>query len=198
MTDSPVPLTKSLLRDRARQLRLALPAEQRAVWSADIRRHLLHLLDGDDPVMIYVSKPLEVDTREVIRVLLSQKKRIIVPIIEKETRNLRLSYLEGMADLVESTFSVPEPVGNEHPAEARDVTSVIVPLLAFDRKGHRLGYGAGYSDRFLSANPHLRIIGLAFSCLEAGSVPADDHDIGMDIVVTENGIIRCRQDAAGA
>jgi 5-formyltetrahydrofolate cyclo-ligase len=65
-------------------------------------------------------------------------------------------------------------------------------MLAFDRSGHRLGYGAGYYDRFLESNPHLLKIGLAFSCQEAQSLPSDAHDIRMDIIITEDEVIDCR------
>jgi 5-formyltetrahydrofolate cyclo-ligase len=159
---------------------------------------LLGVIDGLDPVMVYVSKPFEVDTYRFIEMLLSRKKRVIVPIIERETKTLRLSYLDRTSDLRESTFQVPEPVGSEQPVHPHDVKAVIVPVLAFDRRGHRLGYGAGYYDRFLSANPHLVKIGLAFSCLEVDEVPAEIKDIGMDMIVTDVEIIRCWQDPAGS
>jgi 5-formyltetrahydrofolate cyclo-ligase len=66
-------------------------------------------------------------------------------------------------------------------------------MLGFDQLGHRLGYGAGYYDRFLSNHPHFLKIGLAFSCLESGEVPVDENDISMDMIITEKGIIRCRK-----
>ena len=89
----------------------------------------------------------------LIRHLLQKGVRVVVPIIERETRTLRLSCLEDPGDLVISTFSVPEPIGNEIPVCGEDLEVIIVPLLAFDRAGHRLGYGAGYYDRFLSSYP---------------------------------------------
>ena len=61
--------------------------------------------------MVYVSKPLEVDTHPLIEQLLSGKRKIVVPIIEKETKTLRLTYLTQTSDLIESTFGVPEPIG---------------------------------------------------------------------------------------
>jgi 5-formyltetrahydrofolate cyclo-ligase len=65
-------------------------------------------------------------------------------------------------------------------------------MLAFDKKGNRLGYGAGYYDRFLSLHPHLTRIGIAFSCLEVEEIPADATDAIMDIIVTDTGVISCR------
>ena len=123
--------------------------------------------------------------------LLKKSVRVVVPIIERETRQLRLSCLEDPRDLIISTFSVPEPIGKEIPVCREDLEVVIVPLLAFDRAGHRLGYGAGYYDRFLSSCQHSRKIGAAFSCQEIGSVPADENDVAMNLIVTEREIISC-------
>ena len=141
--------------------------------------------------MVYVPKPPEVDTMPLIRHLLQQGVRVVVPIIERETRTLRLSCLEDPDNLVISTFSVPEPIGKEIPVCGEDLEVVIVPLLAFDRAGHRLGYGAGYYDRFLSLYPRAKKIGAAFSCQEIRSVPADDNDVAMDMIVTERETITC-------
>jgi 5-formyltetrahydrofolate cyclo-ligase len=122
---------------------------------------------------------------------LREGRRVVVPIIEKETRTLRLSYLRDTNLLVKSTFHVPEPIGNEIPAQASDIQTVIIPLLAFDRRGNRLGYGAGYYDRFLAQNPGVKKIGVAFSCQETDSVPGDENDVRIDIVVTEDEVIHC-------
>lgn len=147
------PLWKAELRDAARHRRSSLTPDEIAEKSAGICTRLLGIIDRMDPVMVYVSKPFEVNTHGLIEELLSRKKRVIVPIIERENKTLRLSYLSSTADLVVSTFRVPEPVGSERPVHPHDVKTVIVPMLAFDRRGHRLGYGAGYYDRFLSAHP---------------------------------------------
>jgi 5-formyltetrahydrofolate cyclo-ligase len=160
--------------------------------SAMVSRHLMNILGDFDRVMVYVSKPLEVSTYPIIGELIDRKKNVIVPVIQQETKTLRLSCLTDTACLVESTFRVMEPIGNEIPAHAEDVGVVIVPMLAFDRKGNRLGYGAGYYDRFLEENPHIFKIGLAFSCQETPALPSDSHDIRMDLIITEDEVIDCR------
>jgi len=184
---------KETLRDTARQRRSLLSPEMIREKSRVIGHRLLEMIGEDGPVLVYVSKPQEVSTREVIDTLAGIKTKVVVPIIQKDTRTLRLSYLTDPACLVESTFHVPEPIGNEVPAEPRDIRTVIVPLLAFDRGGHRLGYGAGYYDRFLEAHPHLLKIGLAFACQEVTDLPADAHDIRMDVILTEDEHIDCRK-----
>jgi 5-formyltetrahydrofolate cyclo-ligase len=140
--------------------------------------------------MLYASKGSEVNTRPLMEALLSEGVGVVVPVIEKETRSLRLSYINDLSVLVRSTFSVPEPVGNELPARGEEIRTAVVPMLAFDRTGHRLGYGAGYYDRFLSGHQNMNTIGVAFSCQEVPLVPADANDIAMNMIVTEDELIR--------
>lgn len=181
---------KQGVRKKARLTRDSLSKEDTSGWSRKICSSLLHILDGESPVMVYASKEREVDTRVLISGLLERGIRVVVPIIEREGRRLRLSYLDTMDVLSPSTFSVPEPVGHEIPADPADVKVVVVPMMAFDRHGHRLGYGAGYYDRFLSKNTHLEKIGVAFSCQEMDLIPTDENDVRMDIIVTEKDVIR--------
>lgn len=181
---------KQALRTKAREIRAAIPPARRRELSEEIREHILSLLDGADPVLVYASKPPEVDTGPLISAMISRGTRVVVPIIEKEHRSLRLSYLRDPALLSRSTFSVPEPIGHEIPADPREIAVVIVPLIAYDAQGHRLGYGAGYYDRFLIRHRHMQKIGIAFSCQEVDSIPADENDVCMDLIVTEKGITR--------
>jgi 5-formyltetrahydrofolate cyclo-ligase len=66
--------------------------------------------------------------------------------------------------------------------------AVIVPMLGFDDRLHRLGYGSGYYDRLLAAQPQARKIGVCFAAGRIGQLPAEPHDIAMDLIVTENHI----------
>lgn len=192
MPDGSFKHEKQLLRDRARALRSSLSPAEILEKSERICHTLMDVIDGQNPLMVYVSKPMEVHTRALIGQLLAQGKAVVVPIIEKETKTLRLSYIEDPAVLSRSTFDVAEPVGHELPAQASDVKAVIIPMLAFDKRGNRLGYGAGYYDRFLTAHPHMTRIGIAFACQELMEIPTDPTDAGMDLIVTDCGIIRCQ------
>lgn len=183
-------VTKKEIRDAIKAKRNALLPQEIDTKSVCICSTLLSVLDGDSPVLVYVSKVPEVKTDSLITGLLARKSRVIVPIIERETVSLRLSYLEDPALLVESTFHVPEPIGHEIPARPDEVNVAVIPLVAFDRTGNRLGYGAGYYDRFLSAHPDMVKIGLAYSCQEIPEVPGEPTDIRMDMIITENEIIR--------
>jgi 5-formyltetrahydrofolate cyclo-ligase len=133
-----------------------------------------------------------VQTQCLIDKLFNRDIPVIVPIIQQKDISLRLSYLEDPSCLVSSTFRVPEPVGSEIPADPADVTTAIIPILGFDKSGGRIGYGAGYYDRFLSKNTHMRNIGAAYSCQEVNQIPTDANDVLMNIIVTEDEIY-CRK-----
>jgi 5-formyltetrahydrofolate cyclo-ligase len=192
MPELPTPHRKKIHRDDARRKRSELQPQEIIEKSNTICESTLTILNGCRTVMVYASKSPEVDTGTLIAELIGRGTHVVLPIIERETTSLRLSYLKDPTHLVESTFRVPEPIGNEHPAKAEEVDTVVIPMLAFDTEGNRLGYGAGYYDRFLSRHPGIRRIGLAFSCQEADSLPCDENDIRMNLVITEKGIIRCR------
>ncbi|EJG06838.1 MAG: 5-formyltetrahydrofolate cyclo-ligase [Methanofollis liminatans] len=182
---------KQAMRLEAKARRCALSPEAIEEKSRTIADRLLALADGAGTVMVYVSKPPEVETAGLIDALLSAGKRVVVPIIEKERRTLRLSYLTDRSVLVESTFHVPEPIGSEVPASPDDLDLIVVPVVGFDRTGSRIGYGAGYYDRFLSRAPDVPVVGAAFSCQEVPSVPCEAFDRRMDLVVTEEEVIAC-------
>lgn len=191
MTDTDLRTQKNVLRDHARHVRCTLSPADIEEKSVRICTTLENVLEGIDPVMVYVSKPLEVNTLHLIEYLIAGRGRVIVPVIERETVSLRLSWLENPSVLVESTFHVHEPIGHEIPASPDDVRAAIIPVLGFDRKGNRLGYGAGYYDRFLAQYPHILRIGLAFACQETPVIPCEANDIKMDLILTENGMYQC-------
>lgn len=167
----------------------AMLPEDRLFKSRRICRHLMTLIRDHETVMAYTSKEKEVSTVPLISELFRRGNPVVVPIIVRENFSLRLSYLRDFSVLVPSTFGVPEPIGSEIPAAAGDISTIILPMLGFDRNGGRIGYGAGYYDRFLSGNPGMRKIGIAYACQEVDSLPVDENDIRMDHIVTEDGIV---------
>jgi len=180
---------KNSIRQILRQKKEAMLPEKRLFESQKICRHLLEIILTCETVMVFNSKEKEVNTKPLILSLFKQGNPVVVPIIVKEDVSLRLSYLRDFSALVPSTFGVPEPIGSEIPAAADDIGTIILPMLGFDRKGGRIGYGAGYYDRFLSKNRNLRKIGIAFACQEADNLPVDENDIPMDYIITGDGIV---------
>jgi len=180
---------KESVRKILRQKKEAMLPEERLSKSQRICRHLMNVISDGETVMVFTSKEKEVNTRPLIMALFGQGNPVVVPIIVKEDYSLRLSYLRDFSALIPSTFGVPEPKGSEIPAAADDIDTIILPMLGFDRKGGRIGYGAGYYDRFLSKTPGLRKIGIAFACQEVDNLPVDENDIRMDAIITEDGMV---------
>lgn len=186
---SPLREKKNSIREILRRKKDAMRPEERLEKSRSICRHLMEILGKNETVMVYTSKEKEVNTEPLIQALFAQGNPVVVPIIVKEDVSLRLSYLRDFSVLVPSTFGVPEPIGNEIPANPDDIDTIILPMLGFDRAGGRIGYGAGYYDRFLSGNRNLRKVGIAFACQEVEDLPLEENDVRMDSVVTEDGVV---------
>lgn len=186
---SPLREKKNSIREILRRKKDAMRPEERLEKSRSICRHLMEILGKNETVMVYTSKEKEVNTEPLIQALFAQGNPVVVPIIVKEDVSLRLSYLRDFSVLVPSTFGVPEPIGNEIPANPDDIDTIILPMLGFDRAGGRIGYGAGYYDRFLSGNRNLRKVGIAFACQETEDLPLEENDVRMDSVVTEDGVV---------
>lgn len=182
---------KAALREMLKSRRARLPYEERREKSRKIGGILLDFLLDYDTVMVYVAKEPEVMTRQLIADLIGRGTRVIVPIIQRHNHTLRLSYLIDLSVLTVSTFNVPEPIGNELPADPQDIQATIIPLIGFDRQGNRLGYGAGYYDRFLEQYPGIVKIGVGYACQQVDAIPHDRYDIRLDYIVTEEGIISC-------
>jgi len=180
---------KESVRKILRQRKEAMLPEDRLRKSHRICRHIMEIIRSGETVMVFTSKEREVNTKPLIMALFNRGNKVVVPIIVKEDCSLRLSYLRDFSALVPSTFGVPEPIGSEIPAAAQDIDTIILPMLGFDRKGGRIGYGAGYYDRFLSRHPDLRKIGIAFACQEVENLPVDENDMPMDSIITEDGIV---------
>lgn len=180
---------KNSIRQILRARKESLTPEERLKKSTRICSYILDLIRDGETVMVYTSKEKEVNTAPLISTLLERGNPIVVPIIVKEDFSLRLSYLKDRSVLVPSTFGVPEPIGSEIPAASDDIDTIVLPMLGFDKNGGRIGYGAGYYDRFLAKNKKLRKIGIAFACQEIENLPVDENDIRMNYIITENGIV---------
>ena len=145
-------------------------------------------------ILFYVSFGNEVGTRETIKDLLDKKeKTIVVPYVLGNYPILQLSELKNFDWLEVKTFGILEPKElyiREFNHEKLDL--VIVPGIVFDKNGHRIGYGHGYYDRFLKKlKKGVKTIGLAFELQVVDEIPEEQHDVPVDIIVTEKKVIMC-------
>jgi 5-formyltetrahydrofolate cyclo-ligase len=158
---------KEELRKRVRSIRLAMPAEEAAEKSRAIVNRVIAETDWRQVKAAHmystIEKLNEVDTGPLINYLKSQQPRIKIDI--------------------QSTAS-----GSAIPTKQYDL--IIVPVLAFDKKANRLGWGGGWYDRFLIAQPQALKVGLAYQPgFVAKGLPVEQHDIPLDKIITEEGII---------
>ena len=139
-------------------------------------------------VFLYLSVRREVDTRRLIRSLLSEGKTVALPVSLPEGRMFFAEYRPG--SLTDgSVVPIPEPDADAPRLEPEDGDLILVPALTFDRKGYRRGQGGGYYDRFLSAHA-LFSVGLARDALLLEEVPREAHDCSVNCLVTETCVLR--------
>lgn len=147
-------------------------------------------------VMFYVDVRSEVRTRQALPLALESGKRIIIPYcVDGE---LELFHLESMDELELGMYRILEPKAELRTVAAKkidveELDVILVPGVAFDRRGGRTGHGKGYYDKLLEhRRPDTPLVALAFECQMFPEIPMDDHDIYMDKVVTEEAVYEGR------
>ena len=143
---------------------------------------------------MYVDFDNEVRTKDMIKDCIDKGKRVVIPFIRSKDRAIILSEVKDIdKELEPSTFGILEPAkGYLRPVPYNEIDTVVVPGVAFDAKGGRLGYGGGYYDRLLiNVNRKAHLIGLAFEFQILKEVPQQSHDIVLESIITEKRIINC-------
>jgi 5-formyltetrahydrofolate cyclo-ligase len=131
----------------------------------------------------------EIDIRPLLARLIERGHGVVLPETPRRGAPLRFRRWSPGEELVRERFGTFAPRGPEAIPDF-----VLVPLLAFDRRGRRLGYGGGYYDRTLPALPGSIWLGVAFAAQEVAEVPAGPGDVRLPRVATENGVILCATD----
>lgn len=184
---------KKTIRARVRAVRDALADEERERASAAIAERVLELreLQGVRTAMVFASFGTEVDTRPIVEGLDARRVRIVMPRVEG--LDIATVVFRPGDPMTTAALGMPEPAGGDavHPAE---IEAVITPGLAFDRAGHRIGYGGGFYDRFFtSAREDLRKIAVCFSVqVLHEELPHGASDVPVDVIVTEREVLRPR------
>ncbi len=146
----------------------------------------------DTVIAAYWAKERELDVGALIDKFLEIGANVSLPVIEKGSKILKFAKYDNNIDLVEGAFGIAQPVIDEN-TKWLEPDIFLLPLLAFDRKGNRLGFGGGYYDATLSyykSKKPIIAVGMAYAqqaCLF--NLPVEDHDIKMDWVVTEQSAV---------
>ena len=174
---------KKELRKWIRQEKMKYSASTLKELSVDILKRLEQLTAFQDAqtVFLYHSMKDEVHTHEFVNKW-AEIKRIVLPVVVGDELELRL--YTGPQDLEISDYGIAEPTGDLF-TEYSSIDIAIIPGMAFDLKGHRLGRGKGYYDKLLPHIPALKA-GICFSFQLIEDVPTDESDINMDLIITNN------------
>lgn len=182
-------MTKPELRAEARRRLRALPPAERATAEAEIARRVWTVPEvaSARTLLLFADLPEEVHTDTIAAEALRRGLALVYPRTQVETRTMTLHRVASLADLRTGNYGIREPAA-EVCAEVAvgEVDVALVPGLAWDRAGNRLGRGAGYYDRMF-ARPDWRGFrcGIFFAFQEADAVPAEAWDLPLDAVVTD-------------
>lgn len=184
---------KASLRKAILEKRESIDTRARTLWSRSILDGISALDDyrRADVVMAYAGFGSELQTEEFLRSVLEQGKTLVLPRVNRDERRLDLYEIRDLArDLRPGTWGIREPEPGACPEAAPGVIDfVLVPGVAFDPKGGRLGYGGGYYDNLLgegfTALPPL--VAGAFEIQVVEAIPLQEHDVRVGRIVTEKG-----------
>ncbi|MCL4721865.1 MAG: 5-formyltetrahydrofolate cyclo-ligase [Gammaproteobacteria bacterium] len=191
---------KAHLRRTIRARRLAVQADQAAAAAAAVARRLwaLPLLARSRTLALYLPVRGELDCTPIIIGAWRRRRRVFLPVVGRDS--LRFAPFAPHTRLAPNRFGIPEPVARSAGVtrDARHLDVVILPLVAFDERGYRLGYGGGFYDRTLAhlarnagfARPH--VVGVAYEFQRVEALPNEKWDIPLDAIVSESASRICR------
>ncbi|MDO4534690.1 MAG: 5-formyltetrahydrofolate cyclo-ligase [Clostridium perfringens] len=147
-------------------------------------------IDKSNVIFIYVNMDSEINTVDIITKLLEMGKRVAVPKVIPGSKEMVALEIKSLSDLNESgAFGILEPditkknVGDE-------VDLIILPGLAFDKRGYRIGYGGGFYDRFLEKYNKVKRLSLCYNFQIIENIPEEDFDEAIDTIITEDKIVK--------
>jgi 5-formyltetrahydrofolate cyclo-ligase len=185
-----IQLEKTALRQKMRKLRSRLSASYINRTSQQISDTLLQLemITTAQTIFCYLSFKQEVSTFYLIKHLLQRQKTVLVPkMIKGEMLPIDITSLE---QVTANSYGILEPIESKPFTLPIDIC--IVPGLAFTQDGKRLGFGGSYYDRYFAQNKTMLKIALAYSFQIIAQLPTEPHDQIVDLIITENEIIDCR------
>jgi len=177
-------------------------AKRTARAAASARRHGLDARTAGEALALHVLRDLppaagaivsgywpigdEIDVRPLLRALHDRGHRVALPVTPRRGEPLSFRGWQPGDALIPERFGTMRPIGDPLVPDV-----LLIPLLAFDAAGRRLGYGGGFYDRTLAGLPGRFRLGCAFAVQQVDAVPVGPYDMRLDAVATENGVLRC-------
>lgn len=188
-------MTKDEFREIYREKRKALSREEVEIGSQKIAELFFREISIGQNNMLHIFLPIrklnEINTFHIINPLKkANNSSICFPRIKAGTNEMEHILLDKTTCLEENSFGIPEPMDGQR-ILIKDIDIVLIPLLAFDTLGYRLGYGKGFYDKFLAeCSPKAQFIGLSLFGPETNPLPKDDWDIPLDACITPTEVYR--------
>ncbi len=175
-------------------LRNSKPASELDCMSSEINARLVKLPEvrNSSTISTYLHTGSEVRTKEIVEWAISNGKRLVVPISDRANKILIFSQIKSPErELERSSYGIPEPKREfRRPVPLEEADVVLIPGVAWDKSGYRIGYGAGYYDRSINAvRRRVMKIGLAYEFQFVPKVPRSRYDRRVDKIATERRII---------
>ena len=179
---------KAFLRAHFKELRKGISNESRFLLDTALFSNVAALpqFKEANTVLCYYPVKGEPNIIPLIKHAIKLGKRVAFPISHEKERHLSFHSVSDISELSIGTYGIPEPTSTAPEITDFENSLCIVPALAFDTQGRRLGYGGGYYDRFLSGFRGVSL-GLAYSFFLVDELPTDEHDALVDIILTEKG-----------
>ncbi|KHF41833.1 5-formyltetrahydrofolate cyclo-ligase [Halalkalibacter okhensis] len=184
-------VTKRDIRDEVSGKLESMSDEEWRGWSKEIAKHLISssLWKRAEVLALTISRGKEVDTYFLIETAWKQGKKVVVPRTNFKNREMAFYELTSFDQLEDGPYNLKEPNLRRCSAiDPKKIELVIVPGLAFDKNGSRLGFGGGFYDRFLPQTKAQRIA-LAFPCQIVPLVPTEPHDCLIDHIINPDGFL---------
>lgn len=188
--------TKKILRKEILKKRENINITEKKDMDKEILNRLLESKYYNEArnIFIYISYGSEINTKDIINKALKQNKRIYVPRTEFRTRVMDAVEISSLDKLTENSYGILEPSETHKHIDPNELDLILVPGVAFDRKGGRIGYGAGFYDRYfkkINCDNIKRItkLALAYDFQVIDKVPMDKLDIPVDCIITEKEFI---------
>lgn len=182
--------TKAEIRKRILAVRSQLTAEDVKAKSDAIFQKVVKTPEYEeaDNLLIYADCNNEVMTKEIFEDAILHKKRVFFPKSDRLTNTMEFYQVVSVRQLEKGFMGILEPrvdIRSRYRFHTKEDTLIIVPGVAFDIAGYRIGYGKGFYDRFLVNKRQISTMALSYACQIVDEIPKDMHDIKMDKIVTE-------------
>jgi len=190
-------MNKSDLRRQLKAARKAItPTNRRLAARASLRLALRHgLLLRAQRIGFYLPQGGEFDVHPLLDQALMMKRQCYLPMLPQRGRVMRFGQVGRKTRMTKNRYGIAEPV-DARALRARQLDLLLMPLVGFDRQGHRLGMGGGYYDATLAYMRHRRswrkprLVGVAYECQRVDVLPHDPWDMPLDAVLTERQLYR--------